>query len=255
MSHKKPVLSVKWGSDGAYIYSASSDCSACVWDSETFTRVKKVREHSAIVNDLAVCASDPSLFATCSDDGFAYLWDLRTKAPTASVPSPYQILSLDYSKDASMIYIAGIDNNVYGYDARKSEDALVTLSGHREAVTSAKLSPDNSYLLTYSRDNTVRVWDAKPFSTRKNRCLKIFVGASHDAENHLLRASWAPDGSRVAAGSVDRCVYVWDTTSKQILYKLPGHKGVVNSVEFHPTQPVILSTGADKAMYLGELTE
>ena len=48
-------------------------------------------------------------------------------------------------------------------------------------------------------------------------------------------------------------MYVWDTTSKKILYKLPGHKGVVNTVVFHPTQPVILSAGADKALYLGEL--
>ena len=57
----------------------------------------------------------------------------------------------------------------------------------------------------------------------------------------------------MAAGSADRCVYVWDTTSKQVQYKLPGHKGVVNSVVFHPSQPIVLSAGADKALYLGEL--
>ena len=74
-------------------------------------------------------------------------------------------------------------------------------------------------------------------------------------QNHLIRASWSPDGSRVCAGSADRCVYVWDTTTKQILYKLPGHKGVVNSVVFHPdpAQPIILSASADKTLYLGEL--
>ena len=42
----------------------------------------------------------------------------------------------------------------------------------------------------------------------------------------------------MAAGSSDRHAYVWDTTSRHILYKLPGHNGSVNSVEFHPKEPI-----------------
>lgn len=37
---------------------------------------------------------------------------------------------------------------------------------------------------------------------------------------------------------VSRFVYVWDTTSRRILYKLPGHAGSVNEVAFHPEEPV-----------------
>lgn len=35
-----------------------------------------------------------------------------------------------------------------------------------------------------------------------------------------------------------RFVYIWDTTSRRILYKLPGHAGSVNEVTFHPEEPV-----------------
>lgn len=35
-----------------------------------------------------------------------------------------------------------------------------------------------------------------------------------------------------------RFVYIWDTTSRRILYKLPGHAGSVNEVVFHPEEPV-----------------
>ena len=31
-------------------------------------------------------------------------------------------------------------------------------------------------------------------------------------------------------------VYVWDTNSRRILYKLPGHDGSVNDVDFHPNE-------------------
>ncbi len=35
-----------------------------------------------------------------------------------------------------------------------------------------------------------------------------------------------------------RFVYIWDTTSRRILYKLPGHAGSVNEVAFHPEEPI-----------------
>jgi len=39
-------------------------------------------------------------------------------------------------------------------------------------------------------------------------------------------------------GSSDRFVYVWDVGSRNIAYKLPGHQGSVNAVDFHPTEPI-----------------
>ncbi len=42
----------------------------------------------------------------------------------------------------------------------------------------------------------------------------------------------------MAAGSGDRFVYIWDTTTRRILYKLPGHAGCVNEVDFHPFEPI-----------------
>ena len=54
----------------------------------------------------------------------------------------------------------------------------------------------------------------------------------------LLRCGWSSDGRRVGAGSSDRHVHIWDTTSRALLYKLPGHKGAVNEVSFHPKEPI-----------------
>ena len=55
---------------------------------------------------------------------------------------------------------------------------------------------------------------------------------------NLLHCAWSPDGAMVAAGSADRFVYIWDTTSRRILYKLPGHLGSVNDVDFHKDEPI-----------------
>lgn len=54
----------------------------------------------------------------------------------------------------------------------------------------------------------------------------------------MLRCAWSPDGSKVSAGSADRFVYIWDANTRRILYKLPGHNGSVNDVDFHPKEPI-----------------
>lgn len=48
-------------------------------------------------------------------------------------------------------------------------------------------------------------------------------------------------------------MYVWDTTTRQILYRLHGHSGCVNEVDFHPTEPIIGSCASDKKIFLGEI--
>ena len=37
-----------------------------------------------------------------------------------------------------------------------------------------------------------------------------------------------------------RNVYVWDVESQRLLYKLPGHLGSVNDVDFHSIEPIVL---------------
>lgn len=38
-----------------------------------------------------------------------------------------------------------------------------------------------------------------------------------------------------------------------MMYKLPGHKGSVNEVAFHPTQPIVASASNDLSVIIGEV--
>ena len=53
-----------------------------------------------------------------------------------------------------------------------------------------------------------------------------------------MHCAWSPDGALVSAGSADRFVYIWDTITRKIVYKLPGHLGSVNDVDFHKVEPI-----------------
>ena len=84
----------------------------------------------------------------------------------------------------------------------------------------------------------VRVWDVKPFSNVPQRQLQLLQGAPHSIDKNLLRCCWSPDGTQCAAGAGDCTVVIWDVKSGRILYKLPGHRGTVNDVSWHPTEPI-----------------
>jgi Prp8 binding protein len=112
------------------------------------------------------------------------------------------------------------------------------MPGHTDTVTSLQLSPDSQFLLSYSHDGTVRTWDVRPFAPT-DRSVRTYDGAPAGVERNLLRAAWDPKGEKIAAGSGDRTVVVWDVRTGKMLYKLPGHKGTVNDVRFSPSEEPI----------------
>ena len=66
-----------------------------------------------------------------------------------------------------------------------------------------------------------------------------------------------------SCGSGDGFVYVYDTTSLGIKwrfggdvryrYRLPGHRSIVNDVDFHPIEPIICSVSSDHSVIMGEI--
>ncbi|CAA2999748.1 U5 small nuclear ribonucleo 40 kDa [Olea europaea subsp. europaea] len=249
--HKNAVLEVQWTTDGTQIISASPDKTLRAWDVETGKQIKKMMEHSSFVNSCCPARRGPPLIVSGSDDGTAKLWDMRQRGSIQNFPDKYQITAVSFSDASDKIYTGGIDNDVKVWDIRRSE-VIMKLQGHQDMLTGMQLSPDGSYLLTNSMDNTLRIWDMRPYAPQ-NRCVKILEGHQHNFEKNLLKCGWSPDGSKVTAGSSDRMVHIWDTTSRRILYKLPGHTGSVNECVFHPSEPIIGSCSSDKQIYLGEI--
>lgn len=128
------------------------------------------------------------------------------------------------------IYSGGIDNDIKVWDMRKKAVAY-KMKGHTDTVTSLQVSPDSQSLLSNSHDSTVRTWDIRPFAPLE-RHVKTYDGAPAGMERNLLKASYDVSGTRIAAGSGDRSVVVWETRTGKLLFKLPGHKGSVNDVRF-----------------------
>jgi len=250
--HQNAVLDVHWNREETHVISCSADKNVMIWDVEAGVRAKKFSGHTSVVNSVSPSRRGPYIVSG-SDDGSIRLWDTRVKNGIENLSSnKFPITSVCFGDSSDTFYSGGIDNSIKVWDWRKLKDVLLTLEGHTDSITGLRLSHDGSYLLSNAMDNRVCIWDIRPF-VQGSRCLKEFHGVQHNFEKTLLRCAWSPDGSKISAGSADRFVYVWDTASRKILYKLPGHRGAVNSVDFHPTEPIIASASSDQTIYLGEI--
>jgi len=249
--HANAVVEVHWlGAENAV--SASADKLVALWDVKTGGRIRMYKGHTSFVNSCCPAADAP-LIVSGGDDSVARVWDTRVRTCQSVLDHPLPVTAVSTSADGKEVYTGCVDGCVRVYDLRKSDgEPKLKLRGHDDIVTGIALSPDGQRLLSNAMDNTLRCWDVRPFC-EGGRCEKLFLGAQHNYEKGLLKCAWSADGARVACGSADHFVYVWDAATKRIKYKLPGHTGSINEVAFHPTQPILASCANDKHVYLGEI--
>lgn len=231
--HKSAVLDLHWSRDSRTLFSASADTTLASWDVETGARIRRHIGHEEVVNSVAAPRRGEEWVVSGSDDGGVGVWDPRAKGAVAWLDAEFPVTAVAVAEAGNEVYSGGIDNDIRVWDLRKRSVAY-RLLGHADTVTSLEVSPDSQYLLSNAHDSTVRMWDIRPFAP-VDRAVRVFDGAPTGIEKNLLRASWSPDGKKVAAGSGDRTAVVWETASGKMLHKLPGHKGAVNDVRFSPT--------------------
>jgi len=249
--HTGAIMEVHFAADSSMLFTASTDKTVRVWDMETGTCVRKFRGHTNFVNSCFPARRGPQLVCSGSDDGTVKVWDTRKREAVTTLQNTYQLTAVTFNDTSEQVVSGGIDNDLKLWDLRKN-DVLMAMRGHSDTVTGLSLSPDGSHVLSNSMDCTAKIWDIRPFGP-PNRCVKSFMGHQHNFEKNLLRCAWSPGSDRISAGSSDRFVYVWEVASSRIVYKLPGHQGSVNETDFHPNEPILLSVGSDKRIYLGEI--
>lgn len=273
--HSGPILDLQWSSDGVCLYSASSDTTLSIWDIEYCKKIRRLRGHSDSVNTCTVAGRiqkdiydnngnnievGSNIIISGSDDGNVKVWDPREHKAIKTIRiKKGPVTSVEFNQSANGFFTAGLDNTIKYWDLRNIRKPQYIMTGHLDSITGIRLNPDGNTLVSTSMDNTVRVWDVsikgklndQNDNILSTRMTSIFEGAPHGMEKNLIKPCWSPDGDFIACGSSDRTVMIWDYLSEKPVYKLPGHKGSVNQVDWIGN--VLASCSNDGTILLGEI--
>ncbi|MEZ6132746.1 MAG: WD40 repeat domain-containing protein [Planctomycetaceae bacterium] len=106
-------------------------------------------------------------------------------------------------------------------------------AGHAEYVYEVRYSADDRFVVTASGDNTAQLRDAVT--------LKTIYEFLHDAA--VYTAAFSPDGSRIATGTGDGHVTLWDTQTGRIVQQEKAHQDAVYSLDFSPDGQFLATGG------------
>ncbi|MBP89378.1 MAG: serine/threonine protein kinase [Planctomycetaceae bacterium] len=123
----------------------------------------------------------------------------------------------------------------------KTKQAVKTLVGHTDAVTSVTYSKDGKRLLSTSFDNTARIWDVAT-----GEQLQVLEGHSW----WVWDAAFSPDEQSVATTSQDGTALLWNLADGSKSVPFTGHQGPVYSIAFADDGQTVATGGYDKRVLL-----
>ncbi|MCP3919276.1 MAG: protein kinase [bacterium] len=265
--------------DGALVAAGDAAGVVHVWGLESGERVATFTAHTGRVIDLAFSPTGDRL-ASASADASVRLWGIAEGAPERLLPHSARVLSVRFVRTGQRLVTGAEDSTTRVWDTRTGE-CVATLLGHDAYVAEVAVSGSGAWIATASGDGTARVWHAAGGAASTVLALheqrvegldgggasglaasggqggklvvwSVDTGAALHVLDHAS-AIWdvALDarGRRVAAGTNDGSVWLWDFASgRPVPLELSGHTASVNRVAFDPGGALLASGSGDHAV-------
>ena len=179
----------------------------------------------------------PWRLVTGSDDGTVRVWSISQRSSVAMIQNKANVCSVQFSPtNANVVAFGSADYKVYAYDLRHTQRPLVTLAGHRKAVSYVRWTGADQ-IVSASTDNTLKLWDVKRGvvggsagaggsgtdmaagggSSSQSACIRTFAG--HSNQKNFVGMDVALDG-HIACGSEDNTVCLY---ARQVLADIARH--------------------------------
>lgn len=168
-----------------------------------------------------------------------------------------EVWALEFSHDGTRLASAGQDRKVIVYDV-PSFGIIQTLQDHGEGVVFIAWSPDDSKLISCSRDRVARVWDTEVGRHKSGESNEMLMRCQTgscllEIDQHtepVTTASWAPDGKTFVTGSLDRQTQlcVWDLGGNRVFAWSGGYR--VQDCSITPDGKRLVVISVEKRVYV-----
>ncbi|EGC45628.1 U3 small nucleolar RNA-associated protein [Histoplasma capsulatum var. duboisii H88] len=213
--------------------------------------------------------------------------DLRAGGQLATIEGDGAVVtSISITPSASHLAICSRSLSMRIYSLTQLEEPspsiqvelLRTLKPHTSPVVTSAIDATGTLLATGSSDGSIKIWDIRRgFATHTFHghggvisALSFFEAAGSNAADGPSRnkkstgskSSYASDrhrngdrgppavGFRLASGSEDGKILIWDLHRRSSIASLESHVSVVRSLSFSPSENALLSASRDKTLIM-----
>jgi WD40 repeat protein len=233
--------------DGQRIALASPETNEVyLYDAETGQELFILVGHKQPATSVNFNSEGTRIFTT-SKDNTARVWDAKTGR---------QLIILN--KDEKVVISDSDDSTLYESplslldDLQNSQDSEESVNRMLAGIFYGQFSPYGKKVITTNKNGQAVLWDAEKgkklntlFEPENN-----FWQTASGYEYILWRVAFSPNGKRIAIGTLNTKVRLWDAETGQELAVLKGHKNTIWSIGFSPDGEKIVTTSEDKTARL-----
>ena len=228
VGHKGAVVDAEFGPGGEVVATAGEDGTVRFWNPHLQPKLELVGSERGAIRALAA-GGDGVLAGTVG--GRAALWRLGRRRTRRTLRADGPVLAAA-SRIEPLVIKAGARRSALWNVA--TGERKRTFEGDRGA-TSAASTPTGRMFAT-ARGRRLRVWrpNARPF--------RVF-----HADADITAVALSADGRRLAAGSIDGVVRVWDIESRKLLRSFGETPKPLLAVALNATGTLVATGGADNS--------
>jgi WD40 repeat protein/serine/threonine protein kinase len=242
--HTKEITTIAISRDGRRVLSGSNDETVRLWEVATGKELRRI-PHVAPVYRVAFTPNGRFVIVV-STDRKIHLWDLINGVPRGSIAVPRTmpyLHELVFAPDGQSLLVCG-PAGFFSLLSLASGKEVGRFEGHTDNVECVAFSRDGHWVVSGSKDRTIRIWEAKTGKVRKR-----FEGHT----DRVMAVAFSPDGKQVYSASFDKTLRTWDVaTGKEVANANTG-LNFVRSVVIDPESGRALVSGSDTIIRVWDL--
>ena len=196
----------------------------------------------AAVNSVAVNPVDRTIISG-SSDGTIAIWQQGQNKAIARWQNKTSVNAIAVSPDGKTLASGGDNGDIQIWDLANSKQIL-SITGHRGAITSLVFSPDGKTLISGSWDKTIRIWQPDT-----GQLVNTLTGHSQIVNAIAI----SPDGKILASGSQDTTIRLWNLATGKLINVIEGHSLAVLSLAISPDNSILASGSGDGTIKIWQL--
>ena len=242
------VVDIQWDRLSSIYLLAAYSSFVSLWDTEQKTEINKFDKQPSGISSVSWLDWTAGNFVTSNvKTGLVKVWNASQKQPLEIMrAAPSGVHAMALGSGCSRAVCACVDGSISVFDLSKEQMEFQTAAGHTETIFDCRFSPTDANLLaTTAYDSTVKLWCV---STLK------LVKTLYADDGILYCCDFTPNGSVLAACSVNGTVILWDVDKGTELSRYLNHTKAAYGVSFNPqNQNVFASSSGDGYLVVAQV--